>query len=674
MSEPVVHNVAFEANPVQKAFILSEQPRVWWRAQPGEGKTAGCAWAAFQAVRTASTPCSVLVTGRDPSGQALAFLKWFPDRVVGSWDAETATFTWSPTLKMVGSVAFLPPHALPPGSFDVICWEGPDPPLDVLETLLAPGGRIKVAAPTAPAAGFEVLETETNENLHNLPADWLARRAAHDGLMDYARFIQIPGVPERPVTLAAHHKIILTALQEVEAGRVKRVMLFLPPGSAKSTYTSVVFTTWFMGRNPGADIVSVSYASDLAQKFGRYCRTVVRSPEFRSIFGTELSGESTASDRWALLNGANYRAFGMLSGITGNRADGVLIDDPVRGREDADSQLMRDKTWDAYLSDVRTRLKPHAWIAIIQTRWHEDDLSGRILPEGYNGESGWVTARDGEQWFVINIPAQAEREDDPLQRKPGEWLWPEWWPAERWEQERKTQMAKGTRNWASLYQQRPTPEEGDYFQREWIKFYDLPPALETLRVYGASDYAVTESGGDYTVHGVVGVDPDDNIYVLDWWRGQKSSDVWVDAFLGLCQKWKPVEWAEEAGQINKSVGPFISKQQREKGIYTYRRQYSSTKDKPTRAQAIRARMAMGKVFLPRTEWAERLVSEMLTFPAGKNDDQVDVMSLIGRILDRMVPGQRTEKPQPAKMTTMADVTLNMLWKDAAVDRESGFIR
>ena len=135
-------------------------------------------------------------------------------------------------------------------------------------------------------------------------------------------------------------------------------------------------------------------------------------------------GDNAAADQWALENQAEYMAGGMHSGITGNRADGLVIDDPLKGREDADSAVIRDKTWEAYLSDLRTRLKPNGFIIMILTRWHEDDPAGRILPEDYNGETGWVTARDGEQWYVLSLQAECERADDPLGRKIGDYIWP----------------------------------------------------------------------------------------------------------------------------------------------------------------------------------------------------------------------------------------------------------
>ena len=147
---------------------------------------------------------------------------------------------------------------------------------------------------------------------------------------------------------------------------------------------------------------------------------------------------------------------------------------------------------------------------------------------------------------------------------------------------------------------------------------------------------MTPDGGDFTVHGVAGLDADDNLYILDWWRGQTASDIWIEVLLDLASVWKPTKWAEEKGQIEKSIGPFLKKRMRERKVYFHREQFASAHDKATRAQAIIGRIAMGKVYLPKNApWSEELISVLLKFPYGKVDDDVDVLSLFGRMLDTM---------------------------------------
>ena len=174
----------------------------------------------------------------------------------------------------------------------------------------------------------------------------------------------------------------------------------------------------------------------------------------------------------------------------------------------------------------------------------EDDLAGRIVAE---------MERGGEPWEIVSLPAEAEA-GDLLGRTPGQWLWDDAYGyAGFLRHEKATQLP---RNWSALYQQRPAPETGDYFKDEWFRTYASEPPRQTLNVYGGSDYAVTSHGGDYTVHVVVGVDPDNRMYLLDLWRAQASSDVWIEAWCDLVRKWRPALWAEENGQIISGVGPF----------------------------------------------------------------------------------------------------------------------
>lgn len=201
------------------------------------------------------------------------------------------------------------------------------------------------------------------------------------------------------------------------------------------------------------------------------------------------------------------------------------------------------------------------------------------------------------------------------------------------EQERKTALLLDHERYAHIWEGEPDECAGIFFRSEWIKYYDKAPA--TLNIFGASDYALTEGGGDWTVHGVFGVDELDNIYLLDFWRGQTDSLGWINEFLRLGRKWKPMYWFEEGGSIIKALNPLITKMMLESGTYFVRQNVEyGGKNKEARAQGIRARMAMGKVFLPRgASFIEHLVNELMRFPQGKHDDQVDVLSLVGLGLD-----------------------------------------
>lgn len=460
-------------------------------------------------------------------------------------------------------------------------------------------------------------------------------RRARDGLDPWCRL--------HSYTPARHHRLLIERLEAVSRGEIRRLLVFMPPGSAKSTYATVLFPPWFMGRHPGRSVITASYGQRLSRRFGKKCRNLVAGAPFREVFGFGLATGAKAADEWETESGGEFTATSVDGSVTGRRGDLIIIDDPVKGRKEADSLTVRETAWEWWKSDLRTRLKPGGAIVIIQTRWHEDDVAGRILPDGYDGDSGVFQARDGEDWHVLSLRAEAEA-GDPLGREPGEFLWPEWFSGGELEQEKRSQ---GPRNWNALYQQRPSPDQGSYFLRDWLHTYDAAPAAATMRVYAASDYAVTAEGGDFTVHIVVGVDPDDRMYVLDLWRGQTASDVWVETMLDLAQRWKPLEWAEETGQIRASLGPFIQRRMQERQTYVAHRLFPTRGDKAVRAQAIRGRMALKGLYLPRNaEWGPGFISELLTFPAGRHDDQADALGLIGQLLDRIRPGTRPAAPAP----------------------------
>lgn len=427
---------------------------------------------------------------------------------------------------------------------------------------------------------------------------------------------------------AEHHALIAAKLEAVERGECKRLMILTPPRHGKSELGSRRFPAWCFGRKPLRQIIAATYNGELAGDFGRDVRNIVDAPSYRAIFeGIELAPDSTAANRWHTKQGGAYVAAGVGTAITGRGADILLIDDPVKDREDADSETIRKRVWDWYTSTAYTRLMPDGAIVLIQTRWHDDDLAGRILRQVKKGL---------EHWEVLSLQAIKDEGTDHERA-----LWPAWYPLERLHQVRGV---IGGRDWSALFQQEPAPETGTYFQRSWIKFYDPEELPKHLRIYGASDYAVTEDGGDYTVHGVAGVTPEDDLYVVDWWRDQKTSLDWVEAWCDLVLKWKPQDWAEEKGQIAKGVGPFLKKRSIERKAYCVRTPFASSTDKKTRAQSIRGRTEQGKVYLPRNApWTEALVSELVRFDAGVNDDQVDVMSLFGRLLETMV---RASVPKP----------------------------
>lgn len=492
----------------------------------------------------------------------------------------------------------------------------------------------------------------------------LRRQRARASLPEYARAIDIPGVAIgdedetemfKPVEtrLALHHRVMLEAIQATMETPYGRLMMFMPPGSAKSTYSDVVAPVRMLSKNPGYRIILASYAAKIAWKQSRKARALARQPKQMAIWPDrpEIKADTRAADHWSLSNDSEYSAFGIQAGITGNRANGILGDDLISGREEADSEVIREKTFSEWQESASTRLVPGGWQILCNTRWHEDDVCGRVLPEDYKGESGRILCRDGQWWNVINLPARSEHEDDPLGRKVGEYLWPEWFTPEHWAQFEHNPRA--ARMWAALFQQRPTAGEGIEFKREWFKWYDpdITPGESggrpvELKIYGGSDYATKESKGDFTEHGVVGTDLTMNLWFLDWWYGQKTTDYTIDAFVDLVATHRPRMWAHEGGPIDNAISPAVERALREHVpvVYTSRIALPSIKNKAVKLASFQARAASGKVFLPmRREWAKRLVDQLCAFPAGKYDDAADVAGLIGRLLDVMMTTSNTTR-------------------------------
>jgi len=377
-----------------------------------------------------------------------------------------------------------------------------------------------------------------------------------------------------------------------------------------------------------------------------------------------LGSDWRAADLGRTAAGGVYCAGGVGGPITGRGADIGLIDDPVKSRESADSEIIRDKTWDWYVNDFYTRLHPGAAVIVITTRWHDDDLAGRLL-------TAQETDPSADRWHVIHHPALDEN-DNPL------------WPPKPGAKARKGRIqgfsadelkrkrANMTqRAWMALYQGDPAPETGTFFEADWFKRGQPPPA-KTMRMYAASDMATKYEAGDYTVHGVFGLDQHDRLWLLDLWRRQTTADLWAESMVAMSAKWKPMLWLGEKGQIEGSVGPFLNRMYRERGVLQRRELLSSHADKPTKARAIQAWASQYGLWLPyAAPWADSVIQELLRFPLGVRDDVVDVFSLMGRFIEIMRAREAaTAKPKVVSISTRLP-TLNEMWKDREVRRLSG---
>jgi predicted phage terminase large subunit-like protein len=446
---------------------------------------------------------------------------------------------------------------------------------------------------------------------------------------------------------ASCHRQIAEQLERVERGEIDRLMLHVPPRTGKSELASRRFPAYFLGRHPHKQFISASSSAALAEDFGRDVRNIIASPEYAEVFDTRLAEDSQAKGRWNTKEGGSYYAVGVGGAVMGRGAHIFLIDDPFGSMEDALSEVERKRVFDWYTGTVYNRLEERGAIVIINHRMHEDDLSGRLLAQ---------QAAGGDQWTVVELKATPENP-----------LWPEKFPAEALQRiKRNTQP----RFWSALYEQNPIPDEGTYFQASWLRPYVQAPPRETMCVYLASDFAVTDGGGDYTVHMVVGLDPNDDLYVLDLWRKQADAATNVEALLELVRHWRPMVWATEGGQIKSALGPFIRKRMEERQTYVAMETLPSRHDKSIRAQSIRGRIAIKGLHVPSyADWMPALRGELLSFPAGKHDDQVDCLSFVGQLIDKMPPGRVPPDVQKPKVFSTDPSTCTVTLGDLFEDRE-----
>lgn len=423
------------------------------------------------------------------------------------------------------------------------------------------------------------------------------------------------------------NRIIAKELQQfyfdVMAGKQPRLIIQAPPRSGKSELFSRRFPAWAFGQNPNLQIIAASYSTDLASRMNRDVQRIIDSEEYQGVFPeTTLNGKNIAtvsgqslrnSEIFEIVGHAGaYRSAGVGAGITGMGADIGIIDDPVKDAKEANSQTIRDAVWDWYTTTFYTRLSPKSGILLGMTRWHEDDLAGRLLRE---------MANDGDQWRIVSFPAIAEEDEE--YRNEGEALHPE-----RYDLERLTKIKKavGSQAWNALYQQRPSSKGGDIIKGAWFKRYSVLPRMKRI-IITADTAQKTKQHNDYSVLLVAGVGHDGGLYVLDLIRGkweapeleQKVSDVW--------NKYKSLGVHKVYVEDKSSGTSLIQNIQRKQRIPIEGVQVDT--DKYTRVLGVQGYIESGYIYLPNdAEWIEDFIKECEAFTATdshKHDDQVDAM-------------------------------------------------
>jgi predicted phage terminase large subunit-like protein len=429
---------------------------------------------------------------------------------------------------------------------------------------------------------------------------------AHEAPKETSPFVEwLPEVTPTYTWDWAYLLFICGALQRVTTGDTNRLMIFCPPRHGKSALVTIRYPIWRLERDPTLRVIVASYNQLLANRFSRQSRRIATGR-------IELDRERRAVEEWQTAEGGTYRAIGVGAGITGQGGDLIMIDDPVKSREEAESAAYRQMVWEWYTDDLWTRREPGASMVLIQTRWHEDDLAGRIL-----------ASEDGPNWTVINLPAEAEQ-GDPLGRELGAALCPERYDLSAL---REIRVVLGPYGYTALYQQRPTPPGGGMFKREWFDVVGAAPA-QAARVR-AWDRAATDKDGDYTVGLLIAKDSDNVFYIEDCIRGQYS-DLAAEKIIAQtaatdAERFRNVTtWLEqEPGSSGKAVVQITIRALAGYNVKAER----STGDKATRAGPFAAQCEARNVKLVRGAWNAAYLDELCSFPYGAHDDQVDGSSL-----------------------------------------------
>lgn len=419
-----------------------------------------------------------------------------------------------------------------------------------------------------------------------------------------------------------HHRAICRELDNYVARQTKRLMIFTAPRHGKSELGSRKLPPFIFGNYPDAQVITTSYSADLAQRMNRDAQRIMDSDAYGKVFpATALMGSERVipdgiyqrnSDIFEIVNHRGiYRCAGVGGGITGMGGDYIIIDDPIKNREEANSPVYRQKIWDWYTSTLYTRLQKDGCILLIVTRWHEDDLAGRLLEQ------------EGDAWRVIELPAICEEpglHDYDIRTKDGEALWPEEYSAEALAATKRT---VGSYDWASLYQQHPSPGEGGVFKRQWWQYYETPPAklFDYIQSWDCA-FKDTETS-DYVVGQVWARDqknPADR-YLLDQVRDRMNFTETLQAIRTLSAKWPKCSRKLVEDKANGTAVIQVLKREIP-GLVPV----NPVGGKVVRANAVTAAVQAGNVYIPSTKkaaWAGDFIEEHSNFPNGKHDDQVD---------------------------------------------------
>jgi predicted phage terminase large subunit-like protein len=423
-----------------------------------------------------------------------------------------------------------------------------------------------------------------------------------------------------------HVALLNRALVRLSQRQSRRVVVSLPPRHGKSSLCSHFFPAWYLATHPDESVLLASYEAEFAASWGRKARDTMQEWG-EQLFGLKVNMDTSAANRWTISGhrGGMFTA-GVGGPLTGRGADVLIIDDPIKNPEEGNSLTLREKMWDWYTSTAYTRLEPNGVVILIMTRWHQDDLVGRILESNRTG---------GEEWDVIELPAICEDTDDPLGRKIGDPLWPERYPVQVLDRIRET---LGAYWWGSLYQQRPSPIGGALLKAQWWESFDLNEAIEKGRskftsIIQSWDTAFSKNTtSDFSACVTMAEGPD-GYYVLDVWRERVEFPELLRMAKILFEKWSPEKVLVEDMASGKSL---IQALERDTLLPVVKVQ--PDKDKVSRTHSITGVVESGRVKLPESApWLVSFLDECGQFPQGAHDDMVDAF-VYGLLQLREGPG------------------------------------
>lgn len=464
-------------------------------------------------------------------------------------------------------------------------------------------------------------------DIQSLEAELLRREALADILV-FQRVMSRTGSADFSNTPAKHHQLIIQKLSDLEAGRIQNLMILAPPGSAKSTYASIQFVLWVLAKNPSWSILCASNSQDLATEFNRRRRNIALQPLWADLAGTTLDPTKSGQEHFTTLKEGGVRSAGVGSTITGNRADLLVLDDPVAGIEQALSLTELEKQWSWWNYDFVTRGKKGCRKLVITTRWSVNDISGKLLET------------EAREWEVLELPLICDSTEDPLGRDIGEVLWPENYPPEKVAKYKSDRLL-----FACLCQQKPIDRKGVWCSEANFKYDETPPECTNRhsRVL-AIDAALSVDKGDYSVLSVVQLDHEKRMHVIDMHREQMGPDKLVDKIFELVKDYSILTVLGDADSILKSLRLAIAnryERDREKDKlppFHLHLEPMGNKDKQTRNAPLRAEILSGNVYLLRADWNPTALAELVGFPGLKHDDIVDSLGLVPRRLPYLTAG------------------------------------